>query len=183
MKSLVLAVAAVVGLTYSVKLGYDIDSSRYSRAHRYTYTVTGPATFADSEVKKRQYVAVKAELGPRWTPPTWPPKDHPPLRIVIGAHVWRVRYTTPEYLNATGSLAYSNMESQTIWLSNRDTPVEMRDSLVHEVMHAARWENGGAYIPTTWSAEDAFIQPTAPILAQVIHDNPKLIAWLAESGR
>jgi hypothetical protein len=126
----------------------------------------------------------------RWSsssppPEVAPPRDHPPLQIVVGKSTYSIHYTTREWLLANDWSAVTNEQKQQIWMSpGMDTP---REVLMHELLHVAKvagsesgfdkyWENLN---PFEYEDHD-FINPSAPELLLILRRNPKLTAWLTD---
>lgn len=64
------------------------------------------------------------------------------------------------------------------------SPASMRDSLLHEVMHAVFWGAGGEkLLDLDKDAEERLVRLLSPWLLSLIRDNPELIAFLTAEPR
>lgn len=110
------------------------------------------------------------------------PEDHPPLQLMIGKHTWSIKYTSTRQLKAADSYAYENNETKSIWLSRDRAAIDAREDVVHEILHACFYEGKGTD-EMLGHDENSFVQPTAPVLRDVLVDNPKLLVWIVKAGR
>lgn len=109
------------------------------------------------------------------------PKDHPPLRIIAGADVYTIHYTTQAYLSRNDCGAFTNNSMHEIWLNGTDEPRYQRKILMHELLHVAKWISKSMTVvsePYGFNANHDFIEPASPELLSIIQANPRLIAWL-----
>ena len=111
------------------------------------------------------------------------PHDHPPLRIICGAHIFRVVYASHDWMMRKKQPAYamSQMDKELIILDRQRTAVEVREDVLHELMHIALWEAGGK-LSGLATEEESFIKPAAPSLRDILADNPQLVKWLTKAG-
>lgn len=112
-----------------------------------------------------------------------PPIDHPPLKVVLGAYTYNVRFTTKKYLRANECYAYTNLDTQEIWLNGEMGHHELRENMLHELMHAALQAHRAEYGSMAFSSaylndENTFVTPLAPDLLDAFRDNPELAKWL-----
>lgn len=65
-----------------------------------------------------------------------------------------------------------------IRIRSNNPEVKMKETLVHELMHAMMAVNGLNFERFEWD-EEGFIRRTSPVLASLLHDNPELVKYLA----
>lgn len=99
-----------------------------------------------------------------------------PKIVHIGPIDYRVKTNRAELFGETDN-------SQTvITLTARQSPPSMRDTLLHEVLHAALWCSGATHVLDLGDeTEEHLIRFLAPWLLGVIRANPDLIDFLRES--
>jgi hypothetical protein len=172
--SALLACLLMAVLTWSVSTGFDIEQKVYYIKQR-TKIVGG---FIDEPTEQHRNSASVADLE------TWPvpaPQGHPPLRIICGSHTFNVVYAPHEWMQRTNKFAESDMKSRLIVLDRQRNPIEVREDVLHELMHIALWEAGGE-MRQLENDEDRVIKPVAPILRDYLIDNPELTKWLLTTG-
>jgi hypothetical protein len=111
------------------------------------------------------------------------PAGHPPLKIVVGANVYTIHYTTSQWLFAHRAGGMTIPWSQQIWLGRNIewTALEERSTLLHELMHAAMAARGfQGRFATPGEQEDFFIESVTPALLAILRDNPDLVKWLQQ---
>lgn len=104
---------------------------------------------------------------------TTPPKNAPPSVITIGPHTYTVKY------RRMGPLGQTDEEKSILWLRNNLSRSQLRETLLHEVMHASIGV-GNWYRHV--QGEDSQIESVAPVLLMVLRDNPALVKWLGEKS-
>lgn len=127
------------------------------------------------------------------TPRVSPPKDAPPATVVIGQYTYAVYFTTQDYLHSAQCRceAFVDLSLKLIWLNKSGKPDDLRESLVHELLHAAKkegvgmWDNNPHPSSTHTDGdnertEHRFISPASPVILQILTDNPKLVDWLTD---
>lgn len=61
------------------------------------------------------------------------------------------------------------------------SPLYTKETLLHEVLHAA-WERAFPNAPLSWDAqEEKFIRAISPVLLGILRDNPTLVRYLTEA--
>lgn len=97
----------------------------------------------------------------------------PPSTIRVGACDWRVTVA------ADAKLFGKTRHKATEILLCEQSPASMRDSLIHEVLHAVWWCAGGEkLLDIDKDAEERLIRLLSPWLLSLIRDNPHLVAYL-----
>lgn len=92
-----------------------------------------------------------------------------PVSIRVGAHDYSVEMTAGRVLDANGDCDFDKLR---IRLAKRMRRSKLREIIVHEILHACAY-------PTDLD-EEPFVTVIAPVLVQVIRDNPQLIDFLRE---
>lgn len=102
----------------------------------------------------------------------------PPKRIVIGNHVFKVKFrdgvSTPEGADAYG---VTNHRDTTMTISRRNAPSQIRDTVFHEVLHAVINDGPAGLDHET---EEQLIRAVTPALLGVLRNNPQLLEFLLE---
>lgn len=103
----------------------------------------------------------------------------PPKKIQVGAISFAVDYDPT--LQDEGDVGRMIGVAQQIRLAPGQAPDYERDTVLHEVIHAAIL-NTNLRKMSGWDGpmEEAIILALAPQLLQVVRDNPKLLAYLVE---
>lgn len=144
---------------------------------------TSTLTFSSGSLVSRTVVALPQVDESKRPPEIQPPRDHPPLRLIVGADSWTVHYTTRDALHARGCDGFENNATHEIWLPRKIIYSDARADLLHEILHAALSESRKGQQAVYDQDENSFVEPMAPQLLQVLQDNPTLVAWLTEAGR
>lgn len=171
-------VAAVWFVLAAVHEGFVVKSYIQSTL----YPVTPPSGFTFTSVTGRMVQPTVEKIDESKRPPEiLPPKDHPPFKIVVGAHGWAIHYTTLDALSARHCQGFANNETHEIWLPRKLIYVDARADLLHEILHAVLSESRRGDEAVVYDQdENTFVEPMAPQLLQVLQDNPLLVAWLTE---
>ena len=74
-----------------------------------------------------------------------------------------------------GNVGLCELGPQRISYARGQTPHQLRDTLVHEVMHAIRYSQGCLY---EGPEEERWVRSLATGLVGVLADNPKFSRWL-----
>jgi hypothetical protein len=104
----------------------------------------------------------------------------PPRSVKVGATPYSVRYSSR--LSDNGEVGSTTFISQSIELLPGQGPDYERDTLLHEVLHAVVF-NTNLRSMEGWredGREEAIVQALAPVLLQVLRENPRLIDYLLE---
>lgn len=110
------------------------------------------------------------------------PKDHPPLTILVNNVTWTLHYGYKEEMFNLGFRAFEDPYFKEIWLEKDCYTIDCRESVLHELMHVSL-EESRKHAPKDKvffynNDENTFIEPMAPKLLQILHDNPDLANWL-----
>lgn len=109
----------------------------------------------------------------------------PPTHIKVGAAVYRVKSSKRAWkrrLSKSGEAhttrGATSVHKHTIWTDPSGAEALVRETLLHEVLHALFDDSG-------WFAEDdeneeAIIRALSPRLYAVLVENPLLVAYLSE---
>lgn len=120
------------------------------------------------------------------------PPDHPTPRILIDGDVITVHYgRRSEFLRygCTAESWYGGEHPNMIWLPDDADSREIRESMIHELMHFALRKAGGEMQDPlnadrpVGSGGESVINPTARIMVDIFRDNPKLVEWLRNVPR
>jgi hypothetical protein len=146
-----------------------------------------PTYFRTSNLKSQpEVISVvhdNAFIADDSTDPVPVPIDHPPLKIICGAHIFRVVYASHDWMIRKKNPAYASsiMEKELIVLDRQRNSIEVREDVLHELMHIALWEAGGKDINAP-NEEEAYVKAAAPTLRDILADNPLLVKWLVKAG-
>lgn len=100
-----------------------------------------------------------------------------PRSVKIGAH----RFAINDKLNEDGPLGRTKHTEQVIEIRPAQGASSLRDTLLHEVLHAVCDVAGLEYLMgIETSDEERLIRLLTPWVLGVIRDNPKLLAYLLE---
>lgn len=104
----------------------------------------------------------------------------PPRRIKVGPHDFKVLRSKAairkrEWLHKEELYGETNLPAQEIIVHPTQGPSQLRDTVLHEVLHACAAVAGG---PIPQEDEERFVRPVATVLLGVLRDNPKLVAFL-----
>ena len=106
-------------------------------------------------------------------------QPRPPKRVTIGASSWTVRVTEQIDASADDKLGITNGRRSEIQITSVQSPSSMRDTLLHELLHALCYESGLS--PAMGIAEDdeeRMIRILTPSLLLLLRRNPQLLAYL-----
>lgn len=104
------------------------------------------------------------------------PKGSPPPIIVVYPYIVKVQFTTDESLALFDAQALTLWEKKEIWLRYEQDPDELRDDLLHEIMHIC--QRNKILAAPAYSLEEEFVEKGTPTLLSVLQDNPELVQWL-----
>jgi hypothetical protein len=177
----VLSVVAAIlvignGLLLAAFLGLEIETQIHALVTRDERNVISFLHQADKD--RGKWSSPPPEIAP--------PRDHPPLEIVVGKSTYSIHYTTEEWLLANDCSAVTFQEKQQIWTSTGEA--SPRTVLMHELLHVAKLAGSEAGFdkyygdrnPFEYQDHD-FINPSAPELLLILRRNPKLTAWLTDA--
>jgi len=77
------------------------------------------------------------------------------------------------------AITFPDMDPVLIFLPDDADGREIRESVLHELMHVALKQGGGenSYL-NAYGGGESVINPTARILLDIMRDNPKLVEWM-----
>lgn len=90
-----------------------------------------------------------------------------PRKVVVGAHTYKVR------LSKIKQLGCCDYDTQVLKLRPGMEPDKDKEVLLHEVLHACGY-------PTLCGKDEEFVDAIAPVLLQVMRDNPQLVEYLTQ---
>lgn len=96
-----------------------------------------------------------------------------PSSLRINGHIFKVRTTAAVAMPMAVGLCHHDIGL--IELREGQSPIEVRDTLLHEVMHAVRYSQGREY---GGDVEEDYVRSLATGLMGVFQDNPVLAQWL-----
>ena len=102
-----------------------------------------------------------------------------PKSVRVGAHVYSVLSTPADKMPKTdgrpecGTCRFDHLQ---ILVKKRQKRTKQQETLLHEIIHSCTYPN---LIGKKVTDED-FVETTAPLLLQVLKDNPKLLAYLTQ---
>lgn len=141
----------------------------------------------DHQVKLQQEAAAMEKADSERRKAIWDhkpifaaPLNAPPSTLRVGPYLYRVRYTSREALLSQNGLALTDLAAREIWLNRKR---DLRVDVVHELMHAAAdvATSGGWLSSNNYNdLEENVIHETAPVLLEVLRDNPELTRWLTQ---
>jgi len=171
----ILGVAGINLLLWTVSLGLDIENRI-----RYRLKSSSDSSVVVLQGNLPTRIAGSADNSTDVVPA---PRNHPPLRIVCGAYVFNVVYASHEWMQNTHRYAMTNMEERRIVLDRQRSDAEVREDVLHELIHISLWEADGKWLmPSGTPEEEGYIKPIAPRLRDILADNPRLVRWLTQSG-
>lgn len=100
----------------------------------------------------------------------------PPKRVTVAPHVYTVEWAKPSGLDHE-QYGCTDVGRTTITLAPGMSGSMQRDTLLHEVLHAALDQTGWAHRLGS-KREELLVRALAPVLLGVLRDNPRLVAWL-----
>lgn len=109
------------------------------------------------------------------------PADRPPSKIAVNGQIYTVKYIAHYYFVENECLAFTDFGTHEIALDPTRAPAEIREYVLHELMHASLHAAGGMTHYGGANNNDGaenVINPVAPELLWVLRDNPKLADWL-----
>lgn len=99
----------------------------------------------------------------------------PPRSVRIGPHRWRIKRSA---IDADPDLYGRTVERRlTILLAPGSAPSQLRDTLVHELLHAI-WSQCALGDLTDDDGQERVVGSLAPWLLGALRDNPELVAFL-----
>jgi hypothetical protein len=174
-------VAAVIGfaalLLWAISLGLEVESKIQYRW--FPKEQPTAITISPSWNWLTQDDSGRAESEGFSERPT--PSDHPPKRLVIDGDTFTFHYARRSELLRQYCTAQIVLKDKQIWLPEDENGRELRQSVLHELMHAALYRAGGQYKHPVLSDSgdgEPVVNPTSRILLDILRDNPKLIKWL-----
>ena len=106
------------------------------------------------------------------------PKAGVPLTIKVGVHVYTVVLATkremPKGDDDDHMLGWCDYNNNIIWVYKHQPVSKRKEVLLHEVLHAC----GYPALSHKQLDEEDFVDATAPVLLQVLQDNPELVDYL-----
>jgi hypothetical protein len=102
-----------------------------------------------------------------------------PRTIKVGPHVYSVvRKTEEEMPDALGD---TDFDANEIRIRKNMSKTKSQEILLHELLHACTYPSvTGAYEGEEKFMAEEFVNAVAPVLLQVLKDNPKLVEYLIE---
>ena len=105
----------------------------------------------------------------------------PPKSVKIGNIVYEIR-VTDDIITDGGAIAFGRVSGwrEEIEIHSKCSFTRMRESLIHEIVHAIESESGmsdGVILED----EEARVESWAKALLQFFRDNPKVVTWLQET--
>lgn len=96
-----------------------------------------------------------------------------PSELRVNGRIFKVRYSpASEMLDAVGLCHYDKALLQ---IRTKQTPIDLRDTLLHELMHAIRYTQGREYGE---AVEEDYVRTLATGILGVFQDNPEFAQWL-----
>lgn len=120
------------------------------------------------------------------------PPDHPSSNILIDGDIVTIHYTRRSELLLNGCTAqswYEGTSPNMIWLPDDADGREIRESMMHELMHFALRKAGGEMTDPLnadrriGTGGESVINPSARIMVDILRDNPKLVEWLGKHSQ
>lgn len=179
--------AAVIGtvalLLWTVALALDLETKiHYLRARlgaQKTPDVIAVGTASNWLSQDDSGRALAQGLGEQIAP-----IDHPPKRIVVDGDIFTIHYTNRSDLLRHWCTAEVVMRDQQIWLPRDESGREIRQSVLHELMHVALYKAGGEYQHAVLADSgdgEPVVNPASRMLLTILRDNPRLVKWLTTS--
>jgi hypothetical protein len=105
-----------------------------------------------------------------------------PRRVKIGPHQYTIRshkgpIPDPDDPKGGDLVGYCDAEAGEILLSTGMSPSQTRDTLLHEILHAAFSLIGANLAHNT---EERIVRSLAPAMLALLRENPALVAYLTE---
>jgi hypothetical protein len=112
--------------------------------------------------------------------PRLPDNKVPFTSLKVGVFVYRVEWTTQDFLcGTTSSEGCTDYNSRKITIEKYESAMSTRATVLHELMHAVAANYQNPYEPKPLSGEEW--AQTSPIFLEVLRENPKLAKFLLES--
>ena len=178
-----LGLLIVIAMLVTVDLGLIVEDKIHSIRQRGLlglWIASQPkASVSEKSKPKERFVSPTL-----WVPA---PEDHPPFKITTGLFIYEVKYAPFAYFLDNRCVAFTDKRNHWIVLNRQRSTVEVREDLLHELMHGAvenAREEGYSYVERKedQNPEDALIGPMAPVLRDILVDNPLLVKWLLKAG-
>lgn len=100
-----------------------------------------------------------------------------PAELRIGPHTYRVRLS--DKLEEYG---HTDNRQSKIRLAGWQADGQLRDTLLHEALHAIVWCSGGSrLLALSDEDEERMVRLISPWLLQLLRDNPDLVRYLLVS--
>ena len=106
------------------------------------------------------------------------PASSHPRRIKVGAFDYTVEHNPQALEDVGGDAALWNAQLR-IAVNKDQAPGYLRDSLLHELLHAC-YQQSGLYDPEKKEYEERVVSHMTPRILDVLRANPRLVAWLTE---
>lgn len=110
----------------------------------------------------------------------------PPTHVKVGAAVYRVKSSKRAWkrrLSKSGEAhttrGATSVHKHTIWTDPSGSEALVRETLLHEVLHAL-FDDSGWFIDNEDDNEEKVIRALSPRLYAVLVENPLLVAYLSE---
>jgi hypothetical protein len=96
-----------------------------------------------------------------------------PQTVKVGPHVYSILRKPSTQMK--GDLGVCSFDQLEIWVKARMRKTKAQEVLLHEVLHATTHPsfNGNKKMD-----DESFVNAVAPVLLQVLNDNPELVAYL-----
>jgi hypothetical protein len=105
-----------------------------------------------------------------------------PETVQVGPFIYSVKVDRQVMAIVDGSGQWGG-DSLEIWMSDAPHPVRVKETLLHESLHAL-WHLVGLNEPYPQEEKDSpgedIINRLAPALLSLLRDNPELVEWLQE---
>lgn len=106
----------------------------------------------------------------------------PPASVKIGPHRYRITFADARTVrlidDATGSLGECDTKHGVITVDPDQSPTQLRDTVLHEILHAAMALIGVTEDPgVDRDAEERIVLRLSPVLLELVRDK-RLTAWL-----
>ena len=108
----------------------------------------------------------------------------PPSRVKVGPHLYRLVVDADAIARVSAEaeqrkLGECEPRTCTITIDPDQHPSQLADTVIHECLHAA-FDVIGAMEDVSDEIEERLVRRLAPVLLQILTDNPGLVAWLTE---
>lgn len=110
------------------------------------------------------------------------PADHPPTVVSVEGGDFTFHYTPRSELLQLHCTGETKIEKREVWLPADADGREIRETVLHEVMHIALVKAGGQ-LNTIWNSGDgeSIINPSAIMLLNIMRGNPALVKWITRA--